>query len=317
MTRYLILKIVLITAVFNPYAGCYAQDPDTSRIRVTFATPAITGFERLSSNRAPHVKNFYAIYFNNGTTAIYNADSDSLYPTRYQDFRLANSNYIGYCERGWQIFREDGLGEKYGWYELTFGQEQEFDSIHSLDYDHYIGYSGAKGTLFWTGYEDPLRVENFVELKEPLLSTPVSYAGGFFVKTRSSDEFKPPVVAYRSMTGGQMLTDFLADSIIIYPDVFNEYSLVLWDKKAFVYSYAQNAVIESGFPDYYVVPVYDFPLIVQPGYVAFGGREWTKLKIKEVVMVEFEVDGDLVFALLTNASGKVYRIDLWERKVVR
>ena len=105
---------------------------------------------------------------------------------------------------------------------------------------------------------------------------------------------------------------FAADSILIYPSIFHETALIKNNGILQIYSFCKDTVIESVIEKYYQAPINRYPIIITKSHVSYGGCEWKKLAIKNVISIEFEEDGDYLYGMARTNTNEIYKIDFEE-----
>jgi hypothetical protein len=308
-------KILFYLAVIFMAANLCGQNNHENIIKkIESNTPKeVIKVDRLSNNYAPHIKNLYAITFIDKSTRIYDSDADTLSGVTYSSFTCNFGTYLGINNTIWHIFEESGDFKAYYWEQKASLNKDQFDSIKILYFDHFIGYKNDKEYLFYFKYNTDTLL-GFNEINCDAHYIPHFYSNGIFIKTLPTDSGGK--IAYIHYESGLPKSTMRADSILNYPNSFTHYSLIVKDAQLLVYSFTQNRIVEDSFSKHYIVPVYEYPLVVKDNYIAFGNWKWIQIQIDSVASVEFESFGDIAFAHATTQEGRKYIINLWEKEII-
>ena len=210
-------------------------------------------------------------------------------------------------------------------YKPVIIEKDKFDSLEYLEFGNFIGYKGnekwildidnikndvnnynkinfigSQYFIFNGGLIAPSELNNIVKFRYIQFSNLLSY------DTLTGDNLPDPNFKYL-----QPDMKFEADSILIYP-FSNQTALIKNNGILQIYSFCKDTVIESVIEKYYQAPIYDYPIIITKSHVSYGGCEWKKLAIKNVISIEFEQYGDFLFGLARTNTNEIYKIDFWE-----
>jgi hypothetical protein len=211
-------------------------------------------------------------------------------------------------------------------YKPVIIEKDKFDSLEYLESGNFIGYKGnekwildidnikndvnnynkinfigSQYFIFNGGLIAPKELNNIVKFKYIQFSDRLTY------DSLIGDNLSDPNFKYL-----QPDMKFEADSILIYPSTFHETALIKNNGILQIYSFCQDTIIESVIEKYYQAPIYDYPIIITDSHVSYGGCEWKKLAIKNVISIEFEQYGDFLFGLARTNTNEIFKIDFWE-----
>lgn len=211
-------------------------------------------------------------------------------------------------------------------YKPVIIDKDKFDSLEYLESGNFIGYKGNEKWIL-----DIDNIKNDVNNYNKINFTGSQYFifnGGLIALKELNNIVKfryiqfSNRVTYDTLTGDNLPDPnfkylqpdmkFAADSILIYPSIFHETALIKNNGILQIYSFCKDTVIESVIEKYYQAPIYDYPIIITKSHVSYGGCDWKKLAIKNVISIEFEEDGDFLYGLARTNTNEIYKIDFWE-----
>jgi hypothetical protein len=248
---------------------------------------------------------------------------DTFFQQKGHSFNKNGNVIIGVNKRFYYILYGEILNLHY---KPVIIEKDKFDSLEYLQSGNFIGYKGTEkwildidniksdlnnykkinfiGSQFFIfngGLIAPIELNNTVKFRYIQFSDRLTY------DTLTGDNLPDPNYKYL-----QPDMKFEADSILIYPDDFHETALIKNNGILQIYSFCKDTVIESIIEKYYQAPIYDYPIIITKSHVSYGGCEWKKLAIKNVISIEFEDYGDLLYGFARTNTNEIYKIDFWE-----
>ena len=210
-------------------------------------------------------------------------------------------------------------------YKPVIIEKDKFDSLEYLEFGNFIGY---KGNEKWILNIDNIKndVNNYNKINF-IGSQYFIFNGGLIVPSELNNIVKfryiqfSNLLRYDTLTGDNLPDPnfkylqpdmkFEADSILIYP-FSNKTALIKNNGILQIYSFCKDTVIESVIEKYYQAPIYNYPIIITKSHVSYGGCEWKKLAIKNVISIKFEQDGDFLYGLARTNTNEIYKIDFWD-----
>jgi hypothetical protein len=210
-------------------------------------------------------------------------------------------------------------------YKPVIIEKDKFDSLKYLGFGNFIGY---KGNEKWILDIDNIKndVNNYNKINF-IGSQYFIIHGGLIAPSELNNIVKfryiqiSNLLRYDNLTGDNLPDPnfkylqpdmkFEADSILIY-SFSNQTALIKNNGILQIYSFCKDTVIESVIEKYYQAPIYNYPIIITKSHVSYGGCEWKKLAIKNVISIKFEQDGDFLYGLARTNTNEIYKIDFWE-----
>lgn len=306
---------VIILTYFLFTSICLGQKLNAKKIAKTHDLTKILSYDYLGSAFDKNNQRFFALHLVDNTTRIYDNIQDTIGPIIYANFHFIGRHYP-------KIFSVES-NDKTQFYTVdlkwivknkvtfirTVGELEinQFDSIQRVNDFDFIGYKNSEITLF-----DAPRSENRfrgfkVLSKENTLLT--YFSGGVLVKHTDTLDLKSKII-FLDFNSLKPRSSFEADSIYNYPTWNSRLALVKTNDTLVIYNYEKSRIAESNFQLFYIVPICNFPLVVQPNYIAFGDFDLIKVPISNVVQVDFIPAGDYIYALAITASGERLKFDL-------
>jgi hypothetical protein len=296
-----------------------AQELDLKRIETKFNLQKTTNFTRLNSNHNEFSQIFFALHFADSTTKIYDRREDTISVKSYTHFRVnpkcCGLSFIGLTNDFWDLMKEDYMTQN-GTFKsciTTIGSfdSRKIDSVIQLSYNDHFG-EFINDTLRIFKYDSTVTqlatIDNVKEYIE-------SFNNGVFVyqfDTLSNRD----IVVYLDYLTGLNKFNFEVDSIFNVPNFFSDYSLIKKNGLNYIYSFHSNKIIESDFNLQQIIPIYDVPLIVKKNYIAYGGSDWHKFRIRKADKVEFQISGDRVIAIISNSMGDEIKINISSNSII-
>ncbi|MBI9067329.1 MAG: hypothetical protein JEZ09_08555 [Salinivirgaceae bacterium] len=289
----------------------FAQEPDIEQIITKH------GLKQLEECTYLNYDN-YLLYFNDRTVRIYNNETNFISKQRFTHFKKQSQVFLGISDKTWSIYidsQDDTYDEFEGWIKIGELDEKQFDDIQIIDWEHFIGHKNGDFVLFYYNRDkDSLEGFNKTIPIKRIISEALNlgdYNQGIFVEIASQDTSKNNRIAYIDYEKGVLKSQFLVDSIYNFPSPFNEFCLTEKDKKFYIYSYEKDAIIDSAFHSFHIVPLENVPLIIKENYIGIGdNKSWVKLEIKNIESIQFDQVGDHIYAIVKTKDNKILNVDI-------
>jgi len=261
---------------------------------------------RLSNNYAPHILENYVVKYEDGTTRIFNETDQTYSKELYHQFGTDNNNFWGLTDDKWCFGDCDSAIIK-----MDF-PKAEFDKIVNLGLDYYLVWRGDN-QLF-------LHVDLYHQTHNFVSSIPFnSIECGEFERTvivSLNDSDGSTKYGCVSLETGKLFSDYLVDSMITCPRIFDEIALVKKGEKYQFYNFLTDKKIGKSYISYKRIPVYNTVLgIYENGVEIMDNEQIYNFDIGRVNSVYFENMGDFVYAYVKTAKGD-FKIDVWEKKLI-
>ena len=307
--KHLIKQAFKLTMVCINLYSFIQSDYNFEQTQKKYGIAKVISSERICHNYAPHVQDEQLLFLKDGTLRIYNSSTDSLYPEVYEQAVLSNQSCALKTSAQWVIKMEDFEDYPVPMQTAASFPAEQYDSIRILGMFSYIGFKDSIAQLFSISY-DSLKVDNSVTLPAGQIQSYNTYEDGIFIRLNSDNK-----IHWIDTETGRPKSNFAVDSIDNLPNVFQEASIVKNDGVTSVYFFPADTTVESSVTNYDIVPIYEYPLVIKPDYIAFGDQEWVTLDIKNVVDLKYDIWGDFVNLILTDSKGIEYVVDLWTKEV--
>lgn len=306
LKKYIIILFLLIKS-----GSVRSQSLDLERISSSHNLGKILSCKRLSYNYAPHVKNIYVLYLEDNKVCMYYKDDDYISKKFLTHFSLLANSYIGISDGVWKIYQESYSD----WILAGEFPALQFDSISILSYNVYGGYKDSSITLLYNSYGEKRLFEN--KIPYAICNKPIVYQNGIFIVQRKVRENQPNRFKYIDYKTSAPLAPCSFDTILNYPHAFNHYSVVILNGKLAIYSFDEFKLIENDINKYFIVPLYDFPLVFKNNYIALGNMTWKKLRVENAEFIDFKICGDQVLGTITTAENHKHKVDFWEKRLIK
>jgi hypothetical protein len=313
---------VLLVAVFLIYNNAiFAQSIREKLVE--------KGFSNSVNIRGFHGTDIFFISDNDDYELIYDRSKDLIEKDTILSFSFNGQTMIGENKHSWYLFN-NSLVEKYGWKPVKLSKKN-YDNIEVLCWTEFIGFKGErKWFLRFNDNLDGLNKHNEMHFDG---SWYYIYEGGLIVKIKENNKLVYQYLRYENRSRYDMSTGkrihntdyrflqpdgkFKADSIIILPEAFRHFSLIILDDKIQVYSFIEDKIIESNILRHYQIPFYGIPLVLTDTYIAFGGDIWHRFNMENPVSVKFSAVGEFVGGEVTLKSGAKVKVDFWKGEIVK
>jgi hypothetical protein len=242
---------------------------------------------------------------------MYYKDDDYISKNFLTHFSLLANSYIGISDGVWKIYQESYSD----WILAGEFPALQFDSISILSYNVYGGYKDSSITLLYNSYDEKRLFEN--KIPYAICNKPIVYQNGIFIVQRKVRENQPNRFKYIDYKTSAPLAPCSFDTILNYPHAFNHYSVVILNGKLAIYSFDEFKLIENDINKYFIVPLYDFPLVFKNNYIALGNMTWKKLRVENAEFIDFKICGDQVLGTITTAENHKHKVDFWEKRLIK
>lgn len=307
-------KLILLFTYIILTSSSYAQKLHLKKLKKKHELKNIVAYTHLGYKSI-----FFAIHFKDSTTRLYDISEDTTSKKSYKDFRISPYEFLGKSNGYWEFLKENvywdnnNNNKKQNIQLIGKLKSSDYDSITILESQRFAAFK--QDTLILINFrEDEMKLRGFYKI--PNITRILNNdAGKVFVERINIENNKKEIV-YLDNKYGKLLSNFHVDSIYNFPDSFNKYSLVVKDEKKMIFNYHDYKIVDSTFSKSYIVPIYNYPLILKEDSICFGDDHWIEIPFDKPKNAQFKINGDGVIALITNEKGKFIKIDIFEKKII-